>query len=211
MRRNGFTLIEVAVAIGIMMAVLGVAGIMFAGVQKSWQRSSEHNNRLLQLQTIDRVMDNAVRNAVPFYWLDRNRKEVMLFTGETDGVFLTSLHRVNQREKGGIRFMKLYAESGNLVAEYSHTPIVAETDSEAGNVQKEIIAEGVSKVHFHYADLKDGELYWFEVWDPVEMRNIPVAINMEVTFADGTKESWLRRTAGAGQFQQLGRRLPASR
>ncbi len=205
--KRRFTLIEVVVAVGILMAVMGVAAFAFAGVQNSWRTASRLDQHLKQCQLIDRVLDNAVRNAVPFHWKDRNNKESMLFVGGENALYLTYLHRIGERDTGGIRFLRLYVAEGKLIAEYRPTPILSVAD--VGEI--EVLAENVKRMTFQYADLRDDRLEWYSSWDPEEMKNLPVAILLTVDFADGASEVWLRRTAGNSRAAQLGNRLAVTR
>jgi len=205
--KRTFTLVEVVVAMGILMSIMGLAGFAFVVAQKTWTTISMQDERLKQLQMIDMVLDNAVRNAVPFYWTDCNNKEVMLFAGTQESLYLTYLHRIDNRELGGIRFLRLSTTDGKLIAEYRQTPILSKTDLDKDNIIYETLAEGVKQIQFRYVDLRDERLAWYDDWDVERMRNIPVGISLTVEFLDGKSETWFRRSAGAGQSQQLGNRL----
>ena len=155
-------------------------------------------------------MDVAFRNAIPFYWRDRNNKEVMIFSGEPDAVTLAYLHRINDRREGGIRFLRLFRQNRRLIAEYRKLPFLYD-GAEEFEFEREVIAENVTGLSFIYADRRDDRLEWLESWDAEQMKNLPLAIQMEVRFSDGTQQNWLRRTAGNGQFQEWGRRLKAQK
>jgi len=71
----------------------------------------------------------------------------------------------------------------------------------------EIIAENIAGLTFTYADMdRERALIWDEDWDEDERKNIPMAIQMTIEWQDGTKTSWLKRTAGAGKRTNFGRR-----
>lgn len=206
MRRRNFTLIELVVALGILSMVMLTAGIALSAVQGSYRTATEHERVLKQYRAIDRIAETAFRNAVPFYWRDRDNKEVMLFSGEPDSVTLAYRHRISDRQEGGLRFLRLFRQDGQLIAEYRARPFLNE-ERQALPFEREVIAEGVAGLHFLYADLRDGQLEWYETWDMERLKNLPMAIQMEVAFSGGGKQVWLRRTAGNGEFQQWGRRL----
>ena len=106
----------------------------------------------------------------------------------------------------GIRFLRLFRQNRRLIAEYRKLPFLYD-GAEEFEFEREIIAENVTGLGFIYADRRDDRLEWLESWDAEQMKNLPLAIQMEVRFSDGTQQNWLRRTAGNGQFQEWGRRL----
>ena len=64
----------------------------------------------------------------------------------------------------------------------------------------------MNRVDFLYADWHpDTGLEWREEWNAENERfEVPLAIYAAVYWDDGRQESWLRRTAGSGQFERLG-------
>ncbi len=205
MRKSPFTLVEVVVALGILSLILLVSSLAVSTVYRTWRSITEHEEELKQCRNIDRVVESAFRNAVPFYWRNRNNKEIMLFSGGRDSMLVSYLHRIDDREQGGIRFLRLFREGDQLVAEYRQRPFFP-GEWEA-TPEREVIATGVSGLAFLYADHFGQRLDWFEEWDVERRKNLPIAIQMEVSFANGKRQAWLRRTAGNGQFQEWGRRL----
>ena len=199
-------MIEMVVALSVLLMILLTAMLALSSAYRTWRSISEHQERLRQCQMIDRIAETAFRNAVPFYWQNRNRKEIMLFSGESEELTLTYLHRINDPREGGIRFLRLFRDGTQLIAEYRPLPFVPE-ERERFVFEREVIATGVGDLRFIYADIRDRTVEWYDRWDVEEMKNLPMAIQMEVVFTDGTKQVWLRRTAGNGEFQTFGRRL----
>lgn len=206
MTRRSFTLIEMVVSLGILLMILTISAMALSVVQRTWKSTADREASLKQYRTIDLIVDVAFRNAIPFYWRDRNNKEVMIFSGKPDAVTLAYLHRINDRREGGIRFLRLFRQNRRLIAEYRKLPFLYD-GAEEFEFEREIIAENVTDLSFIYADRRDDRLEWLESWDAEQMKNLPLAIQMEVRFSDGTQQNWLRRTAGNGQFQEWGRRL----
>lgn len=210
MTRRSFTLIEMVVSLGILLMILTISAMALSVVQRTWKSTADREASLKQYRTIDLIVDVAFRNAIPFYWRDRNNKEVMIFSGEPDAVTLAYLHRINDRREGGIRFLRLFRQNRRLIAEYRKLPFLYD-GAEEFEFEREVIAENVTDLSFIYADRRDDRLEWLESWDAEQMKNLPLAIQMEVRFSDGTQQNWLRRTAGNGQFQEWGRRLKAQK
>lgn len=210
MRRSNFTLVELITALAVLMMVMLVAGIALSSTQITYKTVTKHEEKLRQYRAIDRIADTALRNAVPFYWKDRNNKEIMIFDGQADSLTLSCLHRISDRQEGGIRFLRLFRDGTRLIAEYRNLPFLNDGREEYP-FEREVIADNVVNLAFVYADWHDQRLEWFESWDVEQMKNLPMAIQIEVEFRNGDKQVWLRRTAGNGQFQQWGRRLQPQR
>ncbi len=203
----GFTLFEVVLAVAIFAVAALLIGTTLFAMQRSWSRIKKQSARLKTYQCIDRVVDYAVRNAVPFKWPDPNSKDRLVFKGDSDELILAYLHRVTNIEKGGIRFIKLFVEDGKLIALYRHTPILYWLNEDLDSTcQREVIAGGVKEISFLYADREDDGITWEDDWDEKTEKNIPLGIQMTVEFENGRKVSWLRRTAGSSFESSYGKR-----
>lgn len=206
MKRRNFTLVEMIVSLGILLLVLSIAALATLGARRTWQTIATQDRVLKSSRTIDRLAESAFRNAVPFYWRDRDNQERLLFTGEPHTVTLSYLHPVDDGAAGGIRFLRLFREGKKLIAEYRQRPFLNDREPLPGMVREEL-ADNVVELTFCYADRRDRAIEWYDFWDVEARRNLPLAIQMEIRFDDGSQQIWLRRTAGSGQFQQWGRRL----
>lgn len=209
-RARRFTLLELLVAFAILVLLLGV---LFAGanaVTSSWTRLRAEQERFAEVMALDRTLDGILSSAVPFNWTDRDGETVPIFVGEHDGVHLAYLHRLNDMTDGAIRFVTLEAGDGYFRAFYTERPrFVDDLEQE---IRVSVLAEGVDRVVFRYADWAedDEDLQWVEQWDPDgERKEIPLAIMLTLYWLDGREETWLRRTAGSGRNERLGRWAPA--
>ena len=214
MRKDaGFTLLEMIVATAVFSMVALTASMGFYAVYSSWSRLQIRSQGLDRLLAIDRVVDSAFRNAIPFWWPCETYtppKAQPIFSGFREKMTLAYMHRVGDPVDGAIRFLTLSLDNENrLVAEYRKTPITAWNQDETG-LTKDILAEKVASISFLYADRVTNKLdpaatfEWKDIWD-TENKNFPVAIQMTIQWLDGTKESWLRRTAGAGYHESFGK------
>jgi len=203
-RSRYFTLLELIMALAVFAVVMSTVGMALFAIQRTWKKVTEQHLALQKLQMIDRIVDTALRNAVPFHWKTEDNKEIMIFTGNSDSLLLPYLHRIGRPEDGGIRFIRFYCKDSRLMVDYRNTPIIPEQENE-GKVTTEVLAVDVDHISFRYADIVDRRLDWYDDWNVEKMLNMPMAIQMKVVWKDGRSEVWLRRTAGAGQFQTLGR------
>ena len=108
---QGFTLLEMILAVTIFSMIMLTVAMTLYTVQRSWQKISNHSNELKRYQMIDRLVDVAFRNAIPFPWTNDDNETTYCFKGESDSLLLTYLHRIGQNDsEGGIRFLRLYIE-----------------------------------------------------------------------------------------------------
>jgi len=203
---QNFTLIEVVLAVSILMMVFLVAGTGLMIVQQTWVKSQKQSARLKQLILVDKVVNANFTNIIPFEWKNEQLKKREIFLGDHNKIIFATTHRLNIIKEGSIRFVSIYVDDSALIATYSNTPLLYWDDQVTPQIS-EIIAEGVSNVEFQYADFDAKRvLIWESDWNEEERRNIPLAIQMTVTWEDQTQTSWLKRTAGAGKRENFGRR-----
>jgi prepilin-type N-terminal cleavage/methylation domain-containing protein len=206
---QGFTLLEMLLAIALLSVVMLIAGTSIYTVQRGWSRISANSIELKRLQMVDRIADSAFRNAVPFTWKDINNQTVYCFRGEPDNLLLTYLHRIGANDDhGGVRFIRLYLQDDKLIAEYRKTPLLPDEPGDHEHTSSEVISENVKRIEFTYidADAITGELEYDNIWDMEEKRNIPLAIQLKIEWNDASTEVWLRRTAGNSASSSYGKR-----
>lgn len=214
-RRNRFTLIELIISMGILMAVTGIIAMASKSFYDGYERSAKVTKRLKEYMAIDNIMDIHVRNMIPFKWNDENSNYRFVFSGEDHKLHFTTLRRSYGNRPGSLIFIRLFVEEEKLIAEYSTTPRLPWKEEEAETMPytREVIAENIEEITFTYAEKATGEddedgtgVKWEENWPEDEHAAIPLAIRMQVKWLDGTTEYWLRRTAGVAKDSTFGKR-----
>ena len=212
-----FTLVELVAAMAIMIFVALIIGTASAAFFNAWKRSARVTDRLKVCQNIDRIMDVCVRNLIPFSWKDADEVERVIFQGDVEELFFVSRRRAVEGDDSAFLFIRLKVnEDQQLVAEYSTFPRFPWDEENKYEMKTEVLAENIVSIRFLYARMdEDGEeIVWDEDWeeydpeaaqdDPNNIQMIPLAIQMTVEWQDGTKEVWLRRTAGNSRYTRLG-------
>jgi type II secretory pathway component PulJ len=220
---HAFTLLEMIAAMAVMIFVALIIAAASMTFYNAWQRAVRIGDRLKACQAIDRIMDNCVRNMIPFRWTDKDLdQERVVFQGEPDSIHFAALRRAGRNGSGALLFIRLKVEEEKLIAEYSFYPRLhwAE-ESETMPFTKEVLADKVRSIRFLYASEEEDELEWNDRFEedldlnvsvseprPAESTNtrtflIPLAVQMTVEWTDGTTEVWLRRTAGSSRNTQL--------
>ena len=219
-----FTLVEMIVAMAVMIFVALIIATASMTFYNAWQRTVRVSDRLKTCQAIDRIMDNCIRNMIPFRWKDKDLdQERVVFKGEPDNIHFVSLRRAYRHDKGALIFIRLKVENEQLIAEYSQYPRFQwdEDESELNSYSREVLADRVRSVSFLYASEEEDELVWNDSREEdlnlnVSVTNprsatadskrtflIPIAVQMTVEWTDGRREVWLRRTAGNSKNTQL--------
>ena len=222
-KRNCFTLVELIAAMAIMVFVALIIGTASAAFYNAWKRSARIIDHLKVRQNIDRVMDVCVRNMIPFSWKDEDNIERVVFEGGKEEMFFTARRRAADGENSAFLFIRLKVNADQqLIAEYHPLPRFPWMEDGKYEMKTEVLAENIMSVSFLYASREEDEIVWNEDWeeyDPEKLQEqqsdillIPLAVQMNVEWKDGTREVWLRRTAGASQYTRLGgsRGLPRS-
>jgi len=201
-------LLEVLLASVIFTLVLTTAFVGLFGVEKAWDQIHRRNLELERMVRVERVVDSAFRNAVPFSWPNDEGTEKPIFQGDKERVSFAYLHRAGNPLDGAIRFITLFRDGDRLVAEYRNSPLLPWGKS--GAVSSEVLSDNVADISFLYAekktDLDSETIVWADDWDEKENENLPLAIQLCVEWKDGVSERWLRRTAGSGLSENLGKR-----
>ena len=214
-RCNRFTLIELIISMGILMAVTGIIAMASKSFYDGYERSAKVTKRLKEYMAIDNIMDIHVRNMIPFKWNDENGNYRFVFSGEDHKLHFTTLRRSYGNRPGSLIFIRLFVEEEKLIAEYSTTPRLPWKEEEAETMPytREVIAENIEEITFTYAEKATGEddedgtgVKWEENWPEDEHAAIPLAIRVQVKWLDGTTEYWLRRVAGVAKDSTFGKR-----
>ena len=120
--RYRFTLIELIISMGILMAVTGIIAMASKSFYDGYERSAKVTRRLKEYMAIDNVMDVHIRNLIPFQWNDENGNYRFVFSGEEHKLHFTTLRRSYGNRPGSLIFIRLFVEENKLIAEYATTP-----------------------------------------------------------------------------------------
>ena len=212
-RRSNFTLIELIVSMGILMAVTGIVAMASKSFYDGYDRSAKVTKRLKEYMAIDNIMDVHVRNMIPFQWKDDNSNTRFVFSGEEHRLHFTTLRRSYGKSAASLIFVRLFVEENQLIAEYSTLPRLPwkEDGDETMTYEREVIAENIEQITFTYAEKASEEededgtgISWDENWPEDEHAAIPLAIRMHIQWTDGSSEYWLRRVAGVARDSTFG-------
>ncbi|MBE6355494.1 MAG: hypothetical protein E7058_00095 [Lentisphaerae bacterium] len=209
MKRSKFTLIELVVAIAILIVVAGIIGVAGAAFYQGYERSLRVTEKLKEFMAIDNLMDTHIRNMIPFDWKDEDGNVRLLFDGEENRIFFSTLRRSYGDRPGALLFVRVFVDNEELVAEYSPYPRFpwVEEGDESMPFTREVLAKNVSSITFKYAENSTEDSGGIELLDEFreeENSVIPLAVLLKIEFTDGSSEQWFRRVAGVSRNSTFG-------
>jgi hypothetical protein len=202
-----FTLLELLVAVTVLGLVVALSVTAKTAVVDSWDRIRKGSEELEALVRVEEIAEKCLANAVAFDWPGTDASErLYVFEGRSDSVRFCCLRPAHEFEDGGLRFIELFLEDGELCMVDSPRPWFGSRPSEGDN--SDCLMRDVESVQFRYAGYgRDGVLVWREEWVRSEdMPDLPVAIRVDVETVGGGRHCWLRRTAGNSRFTAMGMR-----
>jgi hypothetical protein len=203
-----YTLIELVLSVAIFSIVMLTLVMGLFTVHKNWEKISIHQAAIADKIKLDILADSVIRNAIPFTWPDNDKKaEKPIFQGNNDNLYIASRRWIGDSSTGGLRFVNIFLNNGKLIAKHSRAPIeqaFLNNDSGTEIFDYEIMAENVRSVSFLYAEKENKKLVWLNDWDEEKNENLPIAVQFTIEWIDGTREVWLRRTAGSGIKENIG-------
>jgi general secretion pathway protein J len=184
-RQQGFTLLEVLVAIAVFAMLSLSAYQVMSGVQTSDQQSREHNARLQEIQRAMVMMDNDFRQVVARKTRNQGEKasDKLLLTGEY--LLDSSSHGIMFTRTGWQNPQQMFPRGENVRVGYR---IIEDTlervwfrypDTVVGSepLTRQVLA-GVTKLSFRFFSNKK----WQEAWS--EGGALPEGIMVQMTLED---------------------------
>jgi general secretion pathway protein J len=208
-RTRQFTLLELVIATMLLLLIVATLYTAGSAVASSWERIRNESERFSEVLKLDRTLDGALANIVPFHWRDEEGRQINPFLGDTDKFWFVYQHRMNTVEQGALRFAHLRVHDDNLILYYQARPLLNEENWELA--QQSILAKAVDSIELSYADwTPDDGVVWVDEWNVDDDRlDLPLAVAVRVHWLDGRWECWLRRTAGNG-YRERWRTLKSS-
>lgn len=173
-RRNGFTLIELVIAITIFSLIAVIIGGAFRLGIQAWQKGEKEANDAQQLRILSSLLSQQLKSCYPYKMKIPGRDEdIVVFRGDADSImFVTTLA---DSAFGGVKWVQYVFKDATLSYKEGLLP-----DNELEKKIKdkgEIIDSKIDELQFSY--LSPDEEQWQETWDFGE--ELPVAIKVRVS------------------------------
>jgi prepilin-type N-terminal cleavage/methylation domain-containing protein len=184
-RSEGFTLVEVLIALALVAGVLAVAlGAARVGLA-AWRQGEARAERLQHARTLTALLDQVVGSAYP-YRATAGDGGVLAFEGEPERLaFVTTVAPVTPSAPIAFVAVRLAEENGALAIRQAVLPA------------REPLAEGalvlrdadVTALRLRYLRAEDGS--WNDRWTGANAQTLPAAVEVTLTTARGPQPPML--------------------
>ena len=185
---NGFTLIEVILALGLTSLLLGLLSTSVFIVASDWNRNSRNLDDNLDEALAVLQIDRALHGAFPHSFTNEETlSRQIFFTGEKD--YLAWVSTISPQRSPGLTTWELYSVSGEgvylgLVPAYSDNPSVRLEQSSPTLLFPDYDVE----FSYLYEELEEDKV-WTDQWEAQELLSLPLAVYMRLIPYDTYLES----------------------
>ena len=185
---NGFTLVEVILALGLTSLLLGLLSTSVFIVANDWNRNSRNLDESLDESLAVLQIDRALHGAFPHSFTNEETlSRQIFFTGEKD--YLAWVSTISPQRSPGLTTWELYSVSGEgvylgLVPAYSDNPSVRLDQSSPTLLFPDYDIE----FSYLYEELEEDKV-WTDQWEAQELLSLPLAVHMRLIPYDPYLES----------------------
>ena len=179
-QNNGFTLIEVLLALGLTTLLLGLLSTSVFIVAADWNRSSNALDENLEKSLAVLQLDRSLHGAFPHSYTDEDTlSRQIYFTGEDD--YLSWVSTVSPQRLPGLTAWELFEVSGKgvyvrLTPAYSDNPLSRLEQSEPM-----LILPNYSLIfRYLYDDLEQNKI-WTDSWEAQDFSSLPIAVYVRLS------------------------------
>ena len=176
---NGFTLIEVILALGLTSLLLGLLSTSVFIVASDWNRNSRNLDDNLDEALAVLQIDRALHGAFPHSFTNEETlSRQIFFTGEKD--YLAWVSTISPQRSPGLTTWELYSVSGEgvylgLVPAYSDNPSVRLEQSSPTLLFPDYDIE----FSYLYEELEEDKV-WTDQWEARDLLSLPLAVHMRL-------------------------------
>jgi general secretion pathway protein J len=180
-RKNGFTLIEVTIAITLLsLIVVMLYGSFYLG-ERAMAKAQARSDQSQAIRTFEELLAGYVHSAYPYHASARNL--AVYFIGDDRSVEFVSSLSVGLGGRGMAKVRvssELVGNQGATVTLEEEMPVrVSEKDKGGGGYSNSlVIAEGLRGFRIEYLDSTSEDESWVDEWDGRQRRALPRAIRL---------------------------------
>ncbi len=185
--KQGFTLLEMVVALSILALIAGSIAVTLRLAAGSMERGEEEARGTARLRAGIGILARAIRSADPAGIPMDNGASAPYFTGTRDGVRFLSAAPSSSVSGRGFRLLSFFGgedAKGMGLALSESSPFRADgAQGWEGTDSPRVIVREAGEVSFSYSlgPSKDGTWEWIESWNAAERGVLPAAVRVEFT------------------------------
>lgn len=175
-RRDGFTLLELIVAITILPLVILIIGSGFRLGMNTWERGEAQTLWTQRFRVLSGLLSQEIKSAYPYSVTIDDDEKVVVFEGKPDSIlFATAL---TDSAYGGFKWVRYSQKDGTLFYKEGLLPDKKLEDNIAGD--EEVLDTDIGELKFSYLSLEESE--WKDSWDYGE--KLPGAVRVKISDFD---------------------------
>jgi len=181
---QGFTLLELLIAITLSILILVVLGAAMRLGYKSQAKGTERGEMTQKVRILNDRIAWLIRGAYPLY-LDKTDEKKIFFDGKSDRAgFVTSsidTHGTGPEDFAGLKWVSIFTDSEGLKIREKIFFLEDVFDDDKGKVY--LLDPEVKKIEFEFFEIKEGEKQgtWISEWDPKDKETTPSAVKVTIT------------------------------
>lgn len=181
---QGFTLLELLIAITLSILVLVVLGAAMRLGYRSQSKGTERSEVTQKVRILDDRIAWLIRGAYPYY-LKKSDEKKIFFEGKSDRAgFVTSsidTYGTGPEDLAGLKWVSIFVDSEGL--KIREKIFFLEDVFEESNGKTYLLDPEVKKIEFEFFEIKEGEKQgdWITEWDPNDKEMIPSAVKVKMT------------------------------
>jgi len=205
-RSSGFTLVELLLAITLMSILLGLT---YSGLRAA-TRSSQNGERILaaggELRAAHQFIRRQLNQMLPLSFAETDDAEAIRVVFEGDAKHIRFVAPMpGYLGSGGPQVQLIEVvngDDGELLVQFSHALLQGFTEERLFDRDPVLLLEGVRSAAFEFLG-KDEEgvpTEWSSSWEQLDV--LPVAVRLDVEFAEGLNLQWPLLAAGVRVDEQ---------
>lgn len=191
--RNGFTLIEVTIAITLLALIAATLyGAFYLG-QRAMVKSQIRSEESQRLRSAGDFLAGYIRSAYPYRFSRADAS--IFFSGQEDSLtFVSALSSgMGGRGMSEIAISWQSGEDGTgLLALEEKIPVRLGSEGENGGYRNSVLlGRGIREFSIHYLDLQGEDENWVDQWDGGERKALPRAVRLKYQGDNGEEVQWI--------------------
>ena len=190
--RNGFTLIELTIAMTLLALIVVTLYGAFYLSQRAVEKSQSRSEESQRLRAAGDLLAGYIRSAYPFR--DSRQNQSIRFSGQGDRLaFVSALSSgMGGRGMSEITISWEGEEGGTgLLTLEEKIPLRSEGQEEgAGYRNSVIVGQGIRELRIEYLDPQGEEEHWVDQWDGKERKALPRAVRLNYLGEKGEEVRW---------------------
>lgn len=176
LRRDGFTLLELTIAITILPLIILIIGSGFRIGMNTWDKGEAEIVRTQTFRVLSGLLSQEIKSAYPYSINVDDDETVVVFEGKPDSIlFATALP---DPAYGGFKWVRYSQKDGTLFYKEGLLPDKKLEDNISGD--EEVLDTDMGEIKFTYLSVEDSE--WKDSWD--YGKKLPGAVRIKISDFD---------------------------